>query len=84
MSPAPDNSFRLRLEENLARLATRQEAAAELAQAVAAAVCRAYDAETGSPELQGQLIDALQVIAELGGKGSYEDLDGLACIAAGH
>lgn len=67
-----------------AGLSPRQEAAAELAQIVDAAISRAYGPETGSPELQGRLADALQIIAELGGRDSHDHLDGLACLAAGH
>ena len=81
--PDPSHPFRRRLEGNLAGITARQEAAAELSQIVAAAVGRAYDPETGSAELQGRLIDALEVIAELSGRDSCETLDGLACIAAG-
>jgi hypothetical protein len=68
-----------------ASLTARQEAATELAQIVAAAVDRAYDPQTGGPELQGRLNGALEVLAELSGRdSSCETLDGLACIAAGY
>jgi hypothetical protein len=79
---SPD--FRDRLEENLSRIPDRQEAAAELADLMHAAIGRAHDLHQGSAELQGRLIDAFEVIVELAGTGSAEDIDGLACIAAGH